>query len=204
LVIHFIMSQTIVKFNIGGTRYEVSQSLLQSYPNTMLAKCAKEQWHKDPNEEIFIERDGEVFRHVLSYLRDGKVSLPPTVTKDSLISDLQYYGVENIQEDKMDDYLVNGYTFGNSFECAQKIVHLWDDTARKYEKRASVLRDCMQLYFVFIRYQSGLLCTQVYPDWKLWKWSSVEECNVYLNQVGISITNEIKVGQPVHLKIHDE
>jgi hypothetical protein len=100
------MSQTIVKFNIGGTRYEVSQSLLQSYPNTMLAKCAKEQLHKDPNEEIFIDQNGIRFQYVLDYLRDGKVSLPPTVTKASLISDLQFYGVDDIMEKKMNDCLI--------------------------------------------------------------------------------------------------
>jgi hypothetical protein len=102
------MSQTIIKFNIGGIRYEVSQSLLQSYPDTMLAKCAAEQWHKDPNAETFIDRNGLRFQYVLDYLRDGKVYLPPTVAKASLISDLQYYGVENIQEDKMDDSLLKG------------------------------------------------------------------------------------------------
>jgi hypothetical protein len=37
------MKTEIVTFNVGGTRYEVSRSLLDLHPNTMLAKSASEQ-----------------------------------------------------------------------------------------------------------------------------------------------------------------
>jgi hypothetical protein len=105
----------------------------------MLAKCAEEQWHKDPNAEIFIERDGEIFRHVLSYLRDGKVSLPPIVTKASLLADLQYYGIENIQEDKMDDTLVTGCLFMKSkIACIQVM--------QKLQREEKILKKCIQLF----------------------------------------------------------
>ena len=84
--------QTIIKFNIGGIRYEVSQSLLQSYPDSMLAKSAAEQWHTNPTAEIFIDRNGARFQYVLDYLRDGRVHLPLLVSKDSLVLDLNFYG----------------------------------------------------------------------------------------------------------------
>jgi hypothetical protein len=83
----------ILKFNVGGTRYEVSHSLLQSFPDSMLAKIAATEWHTDPNAEIFIERDGVQFRYVLEYLRDGRVHLPESVPKASLLLDLDFFGV---------------------------------------------------------------------------------------------------------------
>ena len=51
------MTET-VKFNVGGTIYEVSRSLLERYPGTMLAKSASKRWQEDSMSEIFIERDG--------------------------------------------------------------------------------------------------------------------------------------------------
>mmetsp|Transcript_9542 Transcript_9542/g.14382 ORF Transcript_9542/g.14382 Transcript_9542/m.14382 type:complete len:123 (+) Transcript_9542:79-447(+) len=83
----------IAKFNIGGQRYEVSRSLLESHPDTMLAKSASDQWQKDPESEIFIERDGTIFRFVLNYLRDGKVGLPITETTDAFVAELEYYNI---------------------------------------------------------------------------------------------------------------
>ena len=88
----------IVKFNVGGHRYEVSRSMLSLHPQTMLAKSASEQWQTDPEKEIFIDRDGATFGHVLNYLRDGKVSLPITIRKETLLSELEYYGVDGVEE----------------------------------------------------------------------------------------------------------
>lgn len=92
-----------VKFNVGGQRYEVSTSLLTLHPNTMLAKCASEQWQQDKSQEIFIDRSGAIFEHVLNYLRDGVVALPITVRKVTLLKELEYYGVENVDESAIDD-----------------------------------------------------------------------------------------------------
>ena len=74
------MTET-VKFNVGGTIYEVSRSLLERYPDTMLAKSASKRWQEDSMSKICIERDGDLFRHVLSYLRDGRVVLPLTASR---------------------------------------------------------------------------------------------------------------------------
>ena len=71
----------VVKFNVGGKQYQVSRSLLALHSQTMLAKSVSKQWQKDPESEIFIKRDGEMFRHVLNYLRNGKAKLHLTSTK---------------------------------------------------------------------------------------------------------------------------
>jgi len=99
----------VVKFNVGGQPYQVSRSLLAQHPNTTLARSASKQWQKDPESEVFIERDGEMFRHVLNYLRDGgKVKLPLTVTKDGFLLELEYYCVDGIDERNVDDSLIMG------------------------------------------------------------------------------------------------
>ena len=87
---------------MGGKLYIVTRSLLEMHPNTMLARSASEQWLPDQVKEVFLERDGDQFGLVLDYLRDdGYVVLPLTVSKPSFMADLVFYGVENVDENKI-------------------------------------------------------------------------------------------------------
>lgn len=90
----------VVKFNVGGRKYEVAESLLALYPDSMLFRSASERWRPDESDgavgEIFIERDGERFRYCLDWMRDGVVYLPRHVTKRGVRKDLEYYGIENV------------------------------------------------------------------------------------------------------------
>ena len=90
-----------MKFNVGGKSFEVSRSLLKTIdPNTLLGEKVEEQWQEDPEEDIFFERDGSIFKFVLGYLRDGKVDLPMTATKEMLVTELEFYGI-NYEEDRI-------------------------------------------------------------------------------------------------------
>jgi hypothetical protein len=92
-----------VKFNIGGRPYTVTRSLLDLYPNTMLARSASKHWQEDSETEIFIERDGSIFRFVLNYMRDGKVNLPITESREAVIDELEYYGIEVLDDCNIND-----------------------------------------------------------------------------------------------------
>ena len=92
----------VVSLNVGGMQYKVSPSLLDMHPNSRLAQVISEQWLSDPEEEVFVERDGVQFGFVLDYLQnDGHVILPVTVPKPSFLADLAYYGLENVDESKI-------------------------------------------------------------------------------------------------------
>ena len=109
-----------VIFDVGGTKYKVSRSLLSNHPNTMLARSASNQRKEDPESDIFIERDGERFKYCLDYLRDGRVILPTTVPKAAVMMDLKYIGVENVEEDAIEtygaEYLKELHTFNKTFD----------------------------------------------------------------------------------------
>jgi hypothetical protein len=89
-----------VHFNVGGTPYQVSRSLLEQHADTMLARMASETWQgEDPPEEaLFVERDGGRFGYVLDFMRDGQVSLPAKgkITEESLLKELTYFGFLNV------------------------------------------------------------------------------------------------------------
>ena len=96
------MKYNTVRFNIGGTRYEVSQTLLDQYPDSMLSKSASKEWHDSEKKEIFIERDGSKFKFVLDFMRDGKVVLPISQAKAAIIAELEYFNFE-FDPDDIDD-----------------------------------------------------------------------------------------------------
>jgi BTB/POZ domain len=93
-----------VRFNIGGTKYEVSRSVIDNFPDSMLSKICSDTWNNngdvvDGDEgELFIERDGERFRYVLDYMRDGSVHLPLSIPRGQLVMDLEYYGIDYADE----------------------------------------------------------------------------------------------------------
>lgn len=92
------MERKTVRFNVGGTIYEVSRTLINQFPDTMLARLSSETWSPESNgEPLFIERDGDRFRYCLDYMRDGGiVDLPATVSKAAMLRDLEYYGFQEV------------------------------------------------------------------------------------------------------------
>mmetsp|Transcript_267 Transcript_267/g.440 ORF Transcript_267/g.440 Transcript_267/m.440 type:complete len:198 (+) Transcript_267:191-784(+) len=87
------MKASTILFNIGGHPYRVSKSLLESQPNSMLTRIASKEWHTDESE-IFIDRNGSRFQYVLDYLRDGRVILPVSECKETVVYELEYYNID--------------------------------------------------------------------------------------------------------------
>jgi hypothetical protein len=97
---------TTVVFNVGGKKYEVSRSLLDEHPDTMLARMVSEMWlpEADRDKELFVERDSERFLFVLDFMRDNAVTVPflsntnNNITKQSILKELTYFGFQNVDE----------------------------------------------------------------------------------------------------------
>lgn len=84
----------IVHFNVGGTLYDVARDTLLSATNTMLAKMVSDKWTaKNSREIIFIDRDGERFKYILDWYRNGKIIVPKTIALDAVRSEALYFGL---------------------------------------------------------------------------------------------------------------
>jgi BTB/POZ domain len=92
----------IIHLNVGGTHYKISRSLIEQYPATVLAKMISKEWSSSDNNEIFIDRNGQRFRYVLDYMRDQKAHLAMDVSKDSILTELDYFGFGNVPLDSID------------------------------------------------------------------------------------------------------
>jgi hypothetical protein len=190
-IINTMAQQTVIKFNIGGTRYEVSQSLLQSYPDSMLAKSAAEQWHTDPDSEIFIDRDGARFQYVLDYLRDGAVQLPVVVTRASILSDLRFYTVA-IKEEAIVEKLDASH-FSKYISLVQDVLKSWVQEKNMLENRNNILEGCIRIMRAF-RLQSQAMNTQdlntIHLESVALCGRSFTDCNDELRKVGLRVETE--------------
>mmetsp|Transcript_39113 Transcript_39113/g.94547 ORF Transcript_39113/g.94547 Transcript_39113/m.94547 type:complete len:225 (-) Transcript_39113:162-836(-) len=100
-------SSNTVKFNVGGKLYEVSKSLLERFPTTILAQKVEEVENEASSSTtpIFFDRDPDRFAFCLDYMRDnGNVHLPETVSKAALLKELKFFGfADTIDETKIHD-----------------------------------------------------------------------------------------------------
>ena len=132
------------------TSSSVSQSLLNQYPDTMLARMASDTWRDNNNNNnvsssslrplFFIDRDSTLFRYILQYMRDQLVTLPLTESKPSSLRELTYYGVENVDSDCIIigclDFFRHDTTFLDSFieYSKQGVVANVDSWSHKVEE----------------------------------------------------------------------
>mmetsp|Transcript_19690 Transcript_19690/g.29213 ORF Transcript_19690/g.29213 Transcript_19690/m.29213 type:complete len:622 (+) Transcript_19690:73-1938(+) len=71
-----ITKYDIIYLNVGGSHFDVSLSTLQKVPY-FHSLLNNELWnmHKDRHDRIFIDRDGQPFADILTYLRQGEQAL---------------------------------------------------------------------------------------------------------------------------------
>lgn len=86
-----------VKINCGGKHFEVSRSLINQYPESMIGRLVSDTWQKSGhNEAIFIDRDGDIFGHILNYMRYKSIELPTSLPKLMFQRELDFYGLDHI------------------------------------------------------------------------------------------------------------
>lgn len=90
----------VVELNVGGVTYATTLGTLQqAEPDSLLATIAslnanetRTTFGRDSKNRIFIDRDGVLFRYILDYLRNKKLSLPENFSeRDRLRAEADYY-----------------------------------------------------------------------------------------------------------------
>ena len=82
-----------VTFDVGGRLFKVSRNVIEQFSDTMLGKIVSETWQHDSDATVFIDRDGDIFAHVLNYLRYGSIMLPISISRAMFDRDMDYYGI---------------------------------------------------------------------------------------------------------------
>jgi|SRR6218665_1144323 len=86
-----------VRLNVGGVLYTTTRSTLLRYPNSMLGAMFNGSMSTsvDENGYYFIDRDGQIFRYILNFLRSSQLSLPADFENlDLLAVEADFYQLE--------------------------------------------------------------------------------------------------------------
>ena len=89
----------IIRLNVGGERYTTTRATLTQYPHSMLGAMFSGALATSIDEHgcFFIDRDGPTFRHVLNFLRSGRLSLPADFRQlDLLAVEADFYQLEDL------------------------------------------------------------------------------------------------------------
>ncbi|XP_065646997.1 potassium voltage-gated channel subfamily C member 1 [Hydra vulgaris] len=95
-------TKTRIKINIGGVIHETYRSTLKNIPDTRLSWIAEESAIQSPDYdpvtgEFFVDRNSQVFSHILNYYRTGYLHVPYDVCGPLYEEELQYWGIDDSQ-----------------------------------------------------------------------------------------------------------
>jgi hypothetical protein len=79
---------SIITLDVGGTKFKTQKSTLTKYPGTFFQGLID----SNNESEYFIDRDGELFRSVLHYLRTEKLETYGN-SRISVIEELEYFAI---------------------------------------------------------------------------------------------------------------
>ncbi|PAA88559.1 hypothetical protein BOX15_Mlig034117g2 [Macrostomum lignano] len=92
---------SLITLDVGGTRYSTSLSTLTRYPDSMLGAMFSDRFRL--NNPAAIDRDGNLFRHVLNFLRNGRLSLPDGFSEgEALLAEAEFYQIQPLVQQLRD------------------------------------------------------------------------------------------------------
>ncbi|XP_070574005.1 BTB/POZ domain-containing protein KCTD1-like [Ptychodera flava] len=92
----------MVRLDVGGKMYTTSLTTLTRYPDSMLGAMfsGRVPVQTDDNGTYLIDRDGELFRYVLNFLRTSQLCLPEEfMDYGLLICEADFYQLDALKED---------------------------------------------------------------------------------------------------------
>uniref|UniRef100_A0A1I7ZNI8 BTB domain-containing protein n=1 Tax=Steinernema glaseri TaxID=37863 RepID=A0A1I7ZNI8_9BILA len=101
----------VIELNVGGRNFTTQYQTLLSVPSRFFSNMIsldqrsgrviinKDYITEDRAGKIFINRDGDLFKYILQYMRDGKRCVLPTdaVTLRQLHREAEFYGIDPLQ-----------------------------------------------------------------------------------------------------------
>ncbi|KAI3386962.1 hypothetical protein SNEBB_010449 [Seison nebaliae] len=81
--------------NVSGRRFECWKSTLEKYPESLLGSLEREFFYDKEIDEYFFDRDPDIFRHILTYYRTGKLHYPKHECVAAYDDELIFFGIQS-------------------------------------------------------------------------------------------------------------
>ena len=87
-----------ITLNVGGIKHQTTITTLSTSSDSVLFKMFEGNFSMKPSKDgsYFIDRDGTHFRHILNFLRDGKVNINDNLIITELLQEAQYYQIPTL------------------------------------------------------------------------------------------------------------
>ena len=90
----------VIKLDVGGVLYKTTKDTLTKDQDSMLASMfsGRHPLQPDENGYYFIDRDGELFKYIIKFLRDGNINLddlPKNIIKN-ILDEAKYYCLDGL------------------------------------------------------------------------------------------------------------
>jgi hypothetical protein len=110
----------IMNINVGGVAYTcLRKTFLKHKDNPIFDALLKGNVRRSDDGSVVIDRDGMMFRHVLNFLRSGRLLLPdPFEEWDLLLDDARFYLLKDLEEAILQSYEYQQRTFRKSLPQA--------------------------------------------------------------------------------------
>jgi len=131
-----------VRLNIGGHFYETTNKTIARVQDTFLTSLISNRVPTimDREGRYFIDRDGQFFAPILTYLRTEELSIPPTMSIDDVEREAKFYLIHPltkiIKEIKEQEERENRVCASHLFENSSWKIYV-DSYLNKYEKDIS-------------------------------------------------------------------
>ncbi|XP_031560814.1 potassium voltage-gated channel protein Shal-like [Actinia tenebrosa] len=82
-----------LRFNVGGTYFEILKENLARFPDTLLGGNRKTQFFDEKRNEFFFDRDPIMFKYILDFYRTGKFHISTPDCMESISDELAFFGI---------------------------------------------------------------------------------------------------------------
>jgi len=183
------MSET-VKLNVGGVPYETTQNTLTRYQGSMLKSMfsGRHTSKLDENGRYFIDRDGDLFKYILKFLRDGNINLDDVSndTKKNLMDEAKFYCLDeliNILEQYIgsNSRINTGYNNDTHINNIKEICFIKHFDINEFE---TLFNQKLTLKFLVNNCQHEGLCYHLHDTYHLFtvrygRWDVLEYTHMY-------------------------
>ncbi|CAJ0931036.1 unnamed protein product, partial [Mesorhabditis belari] len=87
------VSDEKLSINISGRKFETWKNTLEKFPETLLGSNEKEFFYDEETGEYFFDRDPDIFRHILTFYRTGKLHYPRHECLVAYDEELSFFGI---------------------------------------------------------------------------------------------------------------